>query len=64
MFFKMFLTFIISVMIGMMIYFILPKKIENHGPDSSIVRKKTYYDDKGNMIKFVPVPIIPPIHFF
>lgn len=56
------ISFILGFLIGfLVIYWILPEKIENHGPDSSIIREQIHYDDKGNKIKFVPTPIIPPI---
>jgi hypothetical protein len=60
-----FIKFIFGSFIGLFsMYFILPEKIENHGPDSSVVRQQTFYDDSGNKIKFEPTPIIPPIKMF
>lgn len=51
-------VFGLSVIFGIIIGIILLEKNEYHGPDSNLIRRITYYDEKNDRcVKFVPYPI-------
>ena len=65
--FKIIFSIILGIIFGLLSGYFLINKFKKpvKGPDSSIIRKKTYYleDDVGNKhcYKFKPIPVVGPI---
>ena len=57
------ITFIIGILLGSIIGYIIFKDIKYIGPDSNEIVKKTYIDIDGKKYKYIPKISICPLNY-
>jgi hypothetical protein len=57
------MTIVIGILIGVVIGYFVFRNIKYVGPDSNLIVKKVYKDEKGRYYKYKPVITICPMNY-